>query len=93
MYLTIVQDKMWYMISPTCNSQILSQERTFVESFEEILFHCSSPTLLMNLPSFISQFSTITKALPIRGELPPFRITIIVQLLYPCKGLLHVPCF
>ena len=48
MYLTIVQDKMWYMISHTCNSQILSKERTSVESFEEILSHRSSPTLLMD---------------------------------------------
>ena len=45
MYITIVQDKMWYMISHTCNSQILSQEKTSVESFEEILFQHSSPTL------------------------------------------------
>ena len=48
MYITIVQDKMWYMISPTCNSQILSQERTSVESFEEILFQHSFSTPLMN---------------------------------------------
>ena len=63
MSITIVQDKMWYMISHTCNSQILSQEKTSVESFEEILFQHSSPTLNEYLPLFHSSLRLLKHCL------------------------------